>query len=88
MGVIFSVCLPVGCEGYRLRRLLQVLIALSLSCSRPQIEKIMTLIGAGIDFSRDQQYATPGRVPSLLPFHAIQHREIDRVISNSELNYH
>ncbi|KAM9429344.1 ankyrin repeat and SAM domain-containing protein 1A-like [Salvelinus alpinus] len=31
---------------------------------RPQssesIEKIMTLIGAGIDFSRDQQYATPG----------------------------
>ncbi|KAK7878407.1 hypothetical protein WMY93_031037, partial [Mugilogobius chulae] len=26
----------------------------------PQIEKIMTLIGAGIDFSRDQQYATPG----------------------------
>ncbi|XP_035596331.1 ankyrin repeat and SAM domain-containing protein 1A-like isoform X9 [Oncorhynchus keta] len=24
------------------------------------IEKIMTLIGAGIDFSRDQQYATPG----------------------------
>uniref|UniRef100_A0A8C4NRJ8 Ankyrin repeat and sterile alpha motif domain containing 1A n=1 Tax=Dicentrarchus labrax TaxID=13489 RepID=A0A8C4NRJ8_DICLA len=26
-----------------------------------EIEKIMTLIGAGIDFSRDQQYATPGR---------------------------
>ncbi|XP_072305250.1 ankyrin repeat and SAM domain-containing protein 1A-like isoform X2 [Eucyclogobius newberryi] len=25
-----------------------------------EIEKIMTLIGAGIDFSRDQQYATPG----------------------------
>nr|XP_046221573.1 ankyrin repeat and SAM domain-containing protein 1A-like isoform X4 [Oncorhynchus gorbuscha] len=24
------------------------------------IEKIMTLIGAGIDFSRDQQYSTPG----------------------------
>lgn len=46
-------------------------LSLSLSCSRPQIEKIMTLIGAGIDFSRDQQYATPGRVPSLLPFHAI-----------------
>lgn len=28
----------------------------------PQIEKIMTLIGAGIDFSRDQQYTTPGAV--------------------------
>uniref|UniRef100_A0A7N8X4C9 Ankyrin repeat and sterile alpha motif domain containing 1A n=1 Tax=Mastacembelus armatus TaxID=205130 RepID=A0A7N8X4C9_9TELE len=27
-----------------------------------EIEKIMTLIGAGIDFSRDQQYATPGRL--------------------------
>ncbi|TNN73183.1 hypothetical protein EYF80_016669 [Liparis tanakae] len=26
-----------------------------------QIEKIMTLIGAGIDFSRDQQYATPAQ---------------------------
>ncbi|XP_055079295.1 ankyrin repeat and SAM domain-containing protein 1A isoform X3 [Periophthalmus magnuspinnatus] len=25
-----------------------------------EIEKIMTLIGAGIDFSRDQQYASPG----------------------------
>uniref|UniRef100_A0A674DD93 Ankyrin repeat and sterile alpha motif domain containing 1A n=1 Tax=Salmo trutta TaxID=8032 RepID=A0A674DD93_SALTR len=25
-----------------------------------EIEKIMTLIGAGIDFSRDQQYSTPG----------------------------
>lgn len=34
----------------------------SLFCSCPQIEKIMTLIGAGIDFSRDQQYSTPGRV--------------------------
>lgn len=34
----------------------------------PQIEKIMTLIGAGIDFSRDQQYATPGTVPtSVIP---------------------
>ncbi|XP_077368731.1 ankyrin repeat and SAM domain-containing protein 1A isoform X2 [Festucalex cinctus] len=29
------------------------------SNSRDSIEKIMTLIGAGIDFSRDQQYATP-----------------------------
>lgn len=28
--------------------------------SLDSIEKIMTLIGAGIDFSRDQQYATPG----------------------------
>lgn len=37
-------------------------LSLSLFCSCPQIEKIMTLIGAGIDFSRDQQYATPGRV--------------------------
>uniref|UniRef100_A0AAQ5Z481 Ankyrin repeat and sterile alpha motif domain containing 1A n=1 Tax=Amphiprion ocellaris TaxID=80972 RepID=A0AAQ5Z481_AMPOC len=27
-----------------------------------EIEKIMTLIGAGIDFSRDQHYATPGRL--------------------------
>uniref|UniRef100_A0A665WEN9 Ankyrin repeat and sterile alpha motif domain containing 1A n=1 Tax=Echeneis naucrates TaxID=173247 RepID=A0A665WEN9_ECHNA len=27
-----------------------------------EIEKIMTLIGAGIDFSRDQEYATPGRL--------------------------
>ncbi|XP_029911138.1 ankyrin repeat and SAM domain-containing protein 1A isoform X3 [Myripristis murdjan] len=30
------------------------------------IEKIMTLIGAGIDFSRDQQYATPGAAGRLL----------------------
>ncbi|XP_042155432.1 ankyrin repeat and SAM domain-containing protein 1A-like isoform X2 [Oncorhynchus tshawytscha] len=30
------------------------------SQSSESIEKIMTLIGAGIDFSRDQQYATPG----------------------------
>ncbi|XP_057685714.1 ankyrin repeat and SAM domain-containing protein 1A-like isoform X3 [Corythoichthys intestinalis] len=30
------------------------------------IEKIMTLIGAGIDFSRDQQYATPGASVRLL----------------------
>ncbi|XP_029362979.1 ankyrin repeat and SAM domain-containing protein 1A isoform X3 [Echeneis naucrates] len=29
------------------------------SNSRDRIEKIMTLIGAGIDFSRDQEYATP-----------------------------
>ncbi|XP_034028760.1 ankyrin repeat and SAM domain-containing protein 1A isoform X2 [Thalassophryne amazonica] len=29
------------------------------SNSTESIEKIMTLIGAGIDFSRDQQYATP-----------------------------
>ncbi|XP_033484469.1 ankyrin repeat and SAM domain-containing protein 1A isoform X1 [Epinephelus lanceolatus] len=29
------------------------------SNSAESIEKIMTLIGAGIDFSRDQQYATP-----------------------------
>uniref|UniRef100_A0A3B3Z290 Ankyrin repeat and sterile alpha motif domain containing 1A n=1 Tax=Poecilia mexicana TaxID=48701 RepID=A0A3B3Z290_9TELE len=27
-----------------------------------EIEKIMTLIGAGIDFSRDQHYDTPGRL--------------------------
>ncbi|KAM8753884.1 ankyrin repeat and SAM domain-containing protein 1A isoform 2-T2 [Acanthopagrus schlegelii] len=31
-----------------------------------EIEKIMTLIGAGIDFSRDQQYATPGAASRLL----------------------
>ncbi|KAM3871902.1 ankyrin repeat and SAM domain-containing protein 1A [Diretmus argenteus] len=31
-----------------------------------EIEKIMTLIGAGIDFSRDQQYATPGAAGRLL----------------------
>nr|XP_049611198.1 ankyrin repeat and SAM domain-containing protein 1A isoform X2 [Syngnathus scovelli] len=31
-----------------------------------EIEKIMTLIGAGIDFSRDQQYATPGASVRLL----------------------
>lgn len=55
-------------------------------CSCPQIEKIMTLIGAGIDFSRDQQYATPGRVQSSLSFHAlnemlyrVQHLEIEFV---------
>ncbi|MEQ2220033.1 Ankyrin repeat and SAM domain-containing protein 1A [Ilyodon furcidens] len=30
------------------------------------IEKIMTLIGAGIDFSRDQHYATPGAAGRLL----------------------
>uniref|UniRef100_A0A8C5FC68 Ankyrin repeat and sterile alpha motif domain containing 1A n=1 Tax=Gadus morhua TaxID=8049 RepID=A0A8C5FC68_GADMO len=28
-----------------------------------EIEKIMTLIGAGIDFTRDQQYTTPGTQP-------------------------
>ncbi|XP_061545851.1 ankyrin repeat and SAM domain-containing protein 1A-like isoform X1 [Phycodurus eques] len=31
-----------------------------------RIEKIMTLIGAGIDFSRDQQYTTPGASVRLL----------------------
>lgn len=31
-----------------------------------EIEKIMTLIGAGIDFSRDQHYATPGAAGRLL----------------------
>uniref|UniRef100_A0A3P8WM50 Ankyrin repeat and sterile alpha motif domain containing 1A n=1 Tax=Cynoglossus semilaevis TaxID=244447 RepID=A0A3P8WM50_CYNSE len=31
-----------------------------------EIEKIMTLIGAGIDFSRDQQYSTPGAADRLL----------------------
>ncbi|XP_063745687.1 ankyrin repeat and SAM domain-containing protein 1A-like isoform X2 [Eleginops maclovinus] len=31
-----------------------------------EIEKIMTLIGAGIDFSRDQQYATPGVLLAIL----------------------
>uniref|UniRef100_A0A671YBY7 Ankyrin repeat and sterile alpha motif domain containing 1A n=1 Tax=Sparus aurata TaxID=8175 RepID=A0A671YBY7_SPAAU len=31
-----------------------------------EIEKIMTLIGAGIDFSRDQQYATPAGAASRL----------------------
>ncbi|XP_077405349.1 ankyrin repeat and SAM domain-containing protein 1A isoform X4 [Vanacampus margaritifer] len=36
----------------------------SNSCD--SIEKIMTLIGAGIDFSRDQQYATPGASVRLL----------------------
>ncbi|XP_077368739.1 ankyrin repeat and SAM domain-containing protein 1A isoform X9 [Festucalex cinctus] len=36
------------------------------SNSRDSIEKIMTLIGAGIDFSRDQQYATPGASVRLL----------------------
>lgn len=50
--------------------LLQIVI--SLFRSHPQIEKIMTLIGAGIDFSRDQQYATPGRVSSLLQLHPVQ----------------
>ncbi|XP_046895295.1 ankyrin repeat and SAM domain-containing protein 1A isoform X2 [Hypomesus transpacificus] len=34
--------------------------------SLQNIEKIMTLIGAGIDFSRDQQYATPGASGRLL----------------------
>ncbi|XP_061909213.1 ankyrin repeat and SAM domain-containing protein 1A-like isoform X1 [Entelurus aequoreus] len=36
------------------------------SKSHDSIEKIMTLIGAGIDFSRDQQYATPGASARLL----------------------
>ncbi|XP_065817778.1 ankyrin repeat and SAM domain-containing protein 1A isoform X6 [Labrus bergylta] len=36
------------------------------SKSVDSIEKIMTLIGAGIDFSRDQQYATPGAAGRLL----------------------
>ncbi|XP_071332934.1 ankyrin repeat and SAM domain-containing protein 1A-like isoform X1 [Trachinotus anak] len=36
------------------------------SNSFDRIEKIMTLIGAGIDFSRDQQYATPGAAGRLL----------------------
>nr|XP_057906752.1 ankyrin repeat and SAM domain-containing protein 1A isoform X3 [Doryrhamphus excisus] len=36
------------------------------SNSYDSIEKIMTLIGAGIDFSRDQQYATPGASVRLL----------------------
>ncbi|XP_054627028.1 ankyrin repeat and SAM domain-containing protein 1A isoform X5 [Dunckerocampus dactyliophorus] len=36
------------------------------SNSHDSIEKIMTLIGAGIDFSRDQQYATPGASVRLL----------------------
>ncbi|KAM9350813.1 ankyrin repeat and SAM domain-containing protein 1A [Symphorus nematophorus] len=36
------------------------------SNSIDSIEKIMTLIGAGIDFSRDQQYATPGAAGRLL----------------------
>ncbi|XP_062247246.1 ankyrin repeat and SAM domain-containing protein 1A-like isoform X3 [Platichthys flesus] len=36
------------------------------SNSVDSIEKIMTLIGAGIDFSRDQQYATPGAAGRLL----------------------
>ncbi|XP_038138696.1 ankyrin repeat and SAM domain-containing protein 1A-like isoform X7 [Cyprinodon tularosa] len=31
-----------------------------------EIEKIMTLIGAGIDFSRDQHYASPGAAGRLL----------------------
>lgn len=53
-----------------MRWLPQVLI--SLFCSCPQIEKIMTLIGAGIDFSRDQQYATPGKVCLLLLFYAVK----------------
>lgn len=35
-----------------------------LGLSLPQIEKIMTLIGAGIELSRDQHYATPGEVTS------------------------
>ncbi|CAG04042.1 unnamed protein product, partial [Tetraodon nigroviridis] len=36
-----------------------VWITVGAGCRFRQIEKIMTLIGAGIDFSRDQQYATP-----------------------------
>ncbi|KAM9855953.1 ankyrin repeat and SAM domain-containing protein 1A isoform 4-T4 [Aulostomus maculatus] len=36
------------------------------SNSFDSIEKIMTLIGAGIDFSRDQQYATPGAAGRIL----------------------
>uniref|UniRef100_A0A3Q3BV06 Ankyrin repeat and sterile alpha motif domain containing 1A n=1 Tax=Haplochromis burtoni TaxID=8153 RepID=A0A3Q3BV06_HAPBU len=36
------------------------------SNSSDSIEKMMTMIGAGIDFSRDQQYATPGAAGRLL----------------------
>ncbi|XP_030217920.1 ankyrin repeat and SAM domain-containing protein 1A isoform X2 [Gadus morhua] len=36
------------------------------SNSVDSIEKIMTLIGAGIDFTRDQQYTTPGAAGRLL----------------------
>lgn len=43
-----------------------------LGPSRPQIEKIMTLIGAGIELSRDQHYATPGEVTSP-DIHTVQH---------------
>lgn len=62
------VCRSDGKAGPRL--LLWVLIISLSSVRRPQIEKIVTLIGAGIEFSRDQHYATPGRVPPLLPPHA------------------
>lgn len=49
------------------------------SVRRPQIEKIVTLIGAGIESSRDQHYATPGRVLLLLPPHAsVFHRLMTR----------
>ncbi|KAL6119250.1 anks1a [Pungitius sinensis] len=47
---------PTTCPTTNLRR----------SNSFDSIEKIMTLIGAGIDFSRDQQYATPGAAGRLL----------------------
>lgn len=43
----------------------------------PQIEKIMTLIGAGIDFSRDQEYATPGNM--LPPFYVSDDDDDDDV---------
>lgn len=66
-----------------LQRLLQVLISLVSPC--PQIEKIMTLIGAGIDFSRDQHYATPGMTTSSQPFHMIK-QDTKCVASNSERN--
>lgn len=59
---VFSVWLWSEAKAEQGRHLLVLIVFFF----HPQIEKIMTLIGAGIDFSRDQQYATPGTVPFLV----------------------
>lgn len=58
-----SIC--ISCVALDRLKGVDRLVLIMLSFFHPQIEKIMTLIGAGIDFSRDQQYATPGRVLTL-----------------------
>lgn len=64
-GAIFSFSVDSG-QKTKAEQSWRPLVLTELCFFHPQIEKIMTLIGAGIDFSRDQQYATPGTVLTLL----------------------